>query len=451
MHDVVTFVDEGLGHSSYLVDLGDGRALAIDPPRIPEPHLAHAAACGLTIAFTADTHSHADYVSGSPALAARGATFFASRGAALEIAHHPVDAGAEIALAPGLSLRAIATPGHTPDHLAYLLCEDGEPVALFSGGSLMVGTVGRTDLLGDELREDLARRLYRALRDEILTLPGELRVYPTHGAGSFCSAPGSADRTTTIGRERAANPLLQSPDEDAFVHMLLAGLGSFPAYFRRLPEVNRRGARIYDTVPELPRVDAARVQRLVAAGAALVDVRPIAQFAAGHVPGALSIELRPVFASWLGWLVDPDRPLVFVVDDDQDRREVVRQCLAIGHEELAGELDGGMPAWRAAGLAEARVEIVAPGDLPGVVVDVRQHAEFAAGHVPGAIPVELGRLAESVELLAPGPVTVMCGHGERAMTGASILAALGRDDVSVLAGGPRDWSDATGRALELIP
>ena len=210
MTEVVTFVDEGLGHSSYLVDLGDGRALIIDPPRTPDRHVAEARARGLTIAFTADTHSHADYVSGSPELAARGAVFLASSGAHLEFAHRAVSAGDEVELRGGVVLRAIATPGHTPDHLAYLVYENDRPTALFSGGSLMVGTVGRTDLLGPDLSEDLARRLYRALRDEILTLPDDLAVYPTHGAGSFCSAPGTAERTTTIGRERdqpdARNP-----------------------------------------------------------------------------------------------------------------------------------------------------------------------------------------------------------------------------------------------------
>ena len=175
MIDVLSFVDEGLGHSSYLVDLGDGRALAVDPPRLAFPHAAAARSRGLEIAVTADTHSHADYISGSPELAAQGATFLASKGAHLAIPHHGVAAGDQIELRAGLTLQAIATPGHTPDHLAYLLCEDGRPAALFSGGSLMVGTVGRTDLLGPELRDDLARQLYRALRDEILTLPDDLR------------------------------------------------------------------------------------------------------------------------------------------------------------------------------------------------------------------------------------------------------------------------------------
>jgi hydroxyacylglutathione hydrolase len=446
--EVLAFVDEGLGHSSFLVDLGDGRALVVDPPRLPTMHVAAARARGLEIVFTADTHSHADYLSGSPELAAHGAVFLASNGAHLETGHRPVAAGDEIELRAGLTLRAIPTPGHTPDHLAFLLCEHGKPTALFSGGSLMVGTVGRTDLLGPELRDDLARQLYRALRDEILTLPDDLEVYPTHGAGSFCSAPGASERTTTIGRERATNPMLAAPDEDTFVEMLVARFGSFPSYFARLPEVNRLGPRLYSAVPALERLTVDRTREMLSRGAVLVDVRSIEAFAHGHIPGALSIELRPVFASWLGWLVDPERRLVFVLDDDQDRVELVRQSLGVGYERFAGELDGGMSAWRANGQPEARIGLVGPHSLAETMLDVRQRDEYDIGHVPGALNIELGSVAGAIDRLPVGPVTVMCGHGERAMSGASILEAAGRDDVSVLRGGPAEWSAATGRALE---
>jgi glyoxylase-like metal-dependent hydrolase (beta-lactamase superfamily II)/rhodanese-related sulfurtransferase len=445
---IKAFVDEGLGHSSYLVDLDDSRALVVDPPRIPDGQLGEARAKGLAIAVTADTHSHADYVSGSPLLTAHGATFLAPRDAGLEVAHQGIAAGDVFELRPGLSLRAIATPGHTPEHLAYLLCEDGRPIALFSGGSLMVGTVGRTDLLGVELREDLARRLYRALRDEILTLPDDLAVYPTHGAGSFCSAPGAGERTTTIGHERATNLLLHAPDEDAFVSQLLAGFGTFPTYFRRLPEVNRRGPRLYDAVPALDRLDVERFQRSVTNGALVIDVRSFDEFAGGQVPGALSLALRPVFGSWLGWLVDPERPLVFVLDDEQDRADLVRQCLSVGYEHLVGELDGGMTVWRAAGRAEQQLDLVEAEDVHGTVLDVRQRAEYEDGHLPGAVHIELGSLADAVDQVEVGPLTVMCGHGERAMTGASILAAHGRTGLRVLAGGPEDWAAVTGQPLE---
>jgi hydroxyacylglutathione hydrolase len=444
---IAAFVDEGLGHSSYLVDLGDGRALVVDPPRLPTAQLAAADGAGLAIFWTADTHSHADYVSGSPELAARGASFIASRGARLEVAHRDIGDGETIELADGVELRAIATPGHTPDHLAYLLIERGTPVALFSGGSLMVGTVGRTDLLGPELREELTRQLFRALRERILTLPDNLAVLPTHGAGSFCSAPGATERTTTIGRERATNALLAIDDEDAFVDAVRAGFGTFPTYFSRLPELNRRGPRVYGELPELARLDLAAFRAAIDRGAVVIDARPVVAFAKSHAPGVLSIALRPVFGSWLGWLVDPDAELLFVLDDDQDSDELVRQCLDVGYERLAGRLDGGMRTWKDAGLPVASIPLTEPQTLDGVLVDVRQANEFAAGHVPGATNIELGAIAHAA--LPAQPVTLMCGHGERAMSAASILAARGVCDARVLTGGPDDWAKVTGDPLEV--
>ena len=444
--EIVSVVDDGLGHSSYVVGLGDGTALVIDPARFPRQQRRIATEHDWRVAWTADTHSHADYISGSPELAADGATFLASRGARLELPHHPVDGGDELELAPGVTLRAIATPGHTPDHLAYLLAVDGEPRALFSGGSLMVGAVGRTDLLGDDRSEDLARDLFHALRTRILTLPDDLAVYPTHGAGSFCSAPSGSARTTTIGTERATNPLLRIDDEDRFVAALLDDLGSFPTYFRQLPEINRRGPRIYPELPALPRLDLDTVRRHVADGAALIDARPIAKFADAHIPGSLSVEHRSVFASWFGWLVPIDRPVVFVLDSDTDRADLVGQCLAVGHDALLGELDGGIAAWTAAGLWVESIQLIPAGQVTDTVLDIRQDNEWDAGHLPSALHIELGDLAGAT--IPSAPITVMCGHGERAMSGASILTAAGHRNVSVLAGGPEDWQAATGLDLE---
>ena len=228
---------------------------------------------------------------------------------------------------------------------------------------------------------------------------------------------------------------------------LLAGFGTYPTYFRELRELNRRGPHVYGDYPTLASLDVVTVERLVDDGAVVVDVRPIASFTAGHVPGSLSIELRAQFSSWLGWLVGRDRPLVFVVDADQDRDELVRQCLAIGYEHLGGELVGGVGAWRANGRPVATVALVGPDEADGTVVDVRQRIEFDAGHVPGAVGMELGDAAVLGRTLPAGPVTLMCGHGERAMTAASILPSQGRADVSVLIGGPADVAAARGRRL----
>ncbi|HET6794513.1 MAG TPA: MBL fold metallo-hydrolase, partial [Acidimicrobiales bacterium] len=295
MTGILPIVDEGLGNSSYVVDLGDGRALVVDPERDPSPYLEAADQRGLAVAYALETHLHADFVSGSAELAARGATVLASAAAGLDLPHRGVADDDELDLG-GLTLRALATPGHTPEHLSYLLSDGPRPIALFSGGSLLVGAVARTDLISPERTEELARALWRSLHEKLLSLPDELPVYPTHGAGSFCSAPAGAERTTTIGRERATNPLLAAPDEEAFVKMLLGGLGSFPPYFLRMRELNRSGPTVYGEPPALENLTPGQVARATGAGAALVDARPIAAFAAGHIPGSLSNALRPQFA-----------------------------------------------------------------------------------------------------------------------------------------------------------
>ena len=448
---LLTLVDEGLGNSSYVVDIGDGRALVLDASRDPAPYLAAAQRRGLTVAFAAETHLHADFVSGSRELAAAGAQVLAASAGGLEFPHRGLGHGDEVDLG-GLTFRALATPGHTPEHLAYLLLDGRRPLALFSGGSLLVDAVARTDLIDPERSEELARSLWRSLHEQILTLPDDLAVYPTHGAGSFCSAPAGGERTTSIGREKAANPLLAAADEDEFVRRLFGGLGSFPSYFLRLREVNRRGPKLYGPAPDLlAPLSAERFRRLLDEGAQLVDARSIQAFAEGHIPGALSIELRPAFATWLGWLVDVERPLVFVLDAAQDRADLVRQALKVGYERLAGELAGGVPAWEAAGLPLQRFEVVHAERVRGPVLDVRQAGEYEAGHLPGARHVELGDLPARAAGLERGPLTVMCEHGQRSMTGASVLEAAGHRDLSVAIGGPVDWAAANGRRLATGP
>jgi hydroxyacylglutathione hydrolase len=441
-------VNEGLGNTSYLVDLGDGRALVVDPERDPGKYLAAAEARGLTIGYTAETHLHADFVSGSRELAARGAQVLAPASGGIEFGHRGLRDGDELGLG-GLALRALATPGHTPEHLAYLLEDGGRPVALFSGGSLLVGAVARTDLIAPDRTEELARSLWRSLHERILPLPDDLPVYPTHGAGSFCAAPAGAERTTTIGAERAANPLLAAPSEDAFVQLLLDGLGSYPPYFLRLREVNRKGPAVYGPrLAELAALTTEDVSRLLGAGAVLVDARPVTSFAAGHIPGALSIPLRPAFASWLGWLTGPDQPAAFVLEPGQDRADLVRQARGIGYEQLAGELAGGMPAWETAALPVRRIRLTPAAEVIGSVLDVRQAAEYHAGHLPGVSHIELGSLTERAAQLDGEPLTLMCGHGERAMTAASLLARHGHQSLAVAIGGPADWAATHGRPLE---
>ncbi|HEY3703147.1 MAG TPA: MBL fold metallo-hydrolase [Acidimicrobiales bacterium] len=448
---ITPMVDEGLGNAAWLVDLGDGRLLVVDPSRDVASYEAWAEQRDRRFAFSAETHLHADFVSGSRALASAGATVLSPAASRLGFGHRGLDDGDEVDLG-GLRLRALATPGHAPEHMAYLLVDGEQPLALFSGGSLLVGSVARTDLVSPEQTEELARAAYRSLHDRLVGLPDDLTVYPTHGAGSFCSAPAGNDRATTIGREHTTNPLLRAADEDAFVAALLGGLGTYPPYFGRLRDINRRGPRVYARPPGLRQLTVAETRMRVEAGADLIDVRPVRDFAAGHVPGALSIPLRPEFPTWLGWLVAEGRDLVFVVGEGQDRTELARQCLKVGYEELAGELAGGSDAWAASGLKTEHIELIGPGSLGvNTVLDVRQASEREVGHIPGSLHVELGSLAERTGDLPPGPITLMCGHGERAMSGASLLSRAGGRQLAVLVGGPAEWAHATGSRLALGP
>jgi hydroxyacylglutathione hydrolase len=441
--DIRTFTDEGLGNSTYLVEIGDRRALALDPPRDVSVLRTAADERGLSIAYTVETHLHADFISGSRELSAVGAIVVGARAANLAFPHRGLDGGETLDLG-GLTLEAIATPGHTPEHLSYLLRDGALPIALFSGGALLPGSVARTDLIAPDQTEPLARALFRSLHELVLTLPDDLAVYPTHGGGSFCSTAATGERTTTIGRERAANPLLAATDEDAFVARLAESFGTYPTYFTRLREVNRRGPRIFGALPSLSRLDLPEVDRLRTAGAELIDARSMEAFAEGHIPGSLSIALRPAFASWLGWMVDSDRLLAFVLDQGQDRSDLVRQALGIGYETLAGEVAGGFDAWSDAGRPVAATALTRTA-VSGPVLDVRQASEFASGHVRGAAGVELGSLSLHVADV-PERATVMCGHGERAMTAGSLLERSGRD-MAVFEGSPADWVRSSGERL----
>jgi hydroxyacylglutathione hydrolase len=446
---IVPVVDEGLGNSAYLADLGGGRALAVDVPRDLRAVRAAADRRGLRVAFAADTHLHADFLSGALQLAADdGAQILASAAGGRAYSHRGLADGDEVDLG-GLTLRAWATPGHTAEHLVFLLLDGAQVLGVFTGGSLLVGAAARTDLSGPEQTEPLARAQYTSL-GRLLALPDATPVYPTHGAGSFCSAPPGAERTTTIGRERATNPLLAAADEDAFVKALLAGLGTFPGYFLRLPEQNRRGPAILASMPALASLTPRQIRALQNDGGQVIDVRPVPAYAVGHIPGSLAIPLRDAFATWLGWLVpDPATPLAVVAGPGQDLGEVIWQALKIGYENLAGILADGMPGWEAAGQPVAATALLAPGQVdPATVIDVRQASEYAGGHLPGARNIELGVLTSQAARVEGRPAVTMCGHGERAATAASVLERAGHTAVAVLPGGPPDWADATGRTLE---
>lgn len=443
---ILAVTDEGLGNTSWVLGLG-GEAVVVDPGRDPLPYQRAAERVGGEIVLAAETHLHADFVTGSRELAAAGASVAASADGEIEWPHQALADGDEIDFGRR-TLRALATPGHTPEHVAFLFLEDGRPRAVFTGGSLMVGSVARTDLIDPDDTEALTRALWRSINHRLLTLPDDVAVLPTHGAGSFCAAAGGGPRWTTIGQERATNPLLQADDEDEFVRRVIAGFGSYPPYFERLRGVNRVGPHVFGDLPGLAALDADQIDDLRSRGAVVVDVRSVRDYASGHVPGSLANTLRPQFASWLGWLVeDPSTPLVFVTDHHTDRRELVRQCLNIGYEHLAGEI--ALDAWTATGRPIGSSPLLRADELEGhLVLDIRQANEFGAGHLPRATHIELGALPSEPSVIGDAPIVAMCGHGERAATAASVLERGGHPGVAIFDGGPNDWAAATDQPLE---
>ncbi len=444
---LVGVTDVGLGNTTWVASLED-EVVIVDPERHPEPYLVAVEAltgAGGGELLVAETHLHADFVSGAGELVARGAAAVLPAAALALWPHHAVVDRETLDLGRW-RLRVLPTPGHTPEHVAYLLVDSGRPVAVFTGGSLLVGAVARTDLIDPGDTEGLTRALWHSINRELLSLPDDVILLPTHGAGSFCSAAGGNRRWTTVGQERRMNPVLNL-DEDTFVRTVLDSFGTYPRYFLCLRERNRLGPRVYGSLPLLDDLTSQQVVDLRGRGATIVDVRAVGDYAAGHIPASLANTLRPQFASWLGWLVeDPDAPLVFVTDGHTDRCELVRQCLNIGYENLAGTIT--MQTWRAAGGDVSRTPVVTAEDPSGRdVVDVRQRAEFSSGHLPGATHIELGRLPQDRTALPPGALVVMCGHGERAATAASLLEAAGHDDVAIAEGGPADWAAVTGQTL----
>ena len=385
----------GLGHlSALLVDESSGQAAVIDPRRDVDIYLDEVARRGLHLGHVLETHVHNDYVSGARELAAvTGATHVIGAAAGLGTAFQPVRAGQAIDVGR-LRLTVLETPGHTPEHVSYAVRDAGpsagdDPVAIFTGGSMLVGSVGRTDLLGPEHARPYALDMHRSLHETLLRQPDEADILPTHGAGSLCSRGIGEAWSSTVGIERTTDPLLAIEDPEAFADALLAGQPAVPRYFSRMRGINRAGPRMLGKIPAPQPLDPPVVRGRVAAGAQLIDLRPAAAFAAAYVPGSISLPADASFGTWLGWIVEPDRPLILLLPERASWDDAVRQALRVGYDTIVGYLDGGLEAWRAAGgevaagLAQTVLELATSirSAEPPLVLDVRQADEYAAGHV----------------------------------------------------------------------
>ena len=434
--EIITIKTSALGDRSYVLVDGDVAAV-VDPQRDIDRILAVLAERGLRLAHVFETHVHNDYVTGGLELARRtGAAYVLA--ASDEVAYERTGArdGDEFVVGE-LVVRALHTPGHTPTHLAYVVVQDGDPVAAFTGGSMLYGTVGRTDLISAETTEELTRAQFHSVRRLADELPGDVGVHPTHGFGSFCSsASSSGSEASTIGQERQSNMALTLDDEDAFVDKLLNGLTAYPRYYAHMAPINRAGPAPVDLSPPEP-VDPAEIRRRVHAGEWVVDLRSRTAFAAGHLAGTINLEVGDSFATYLGWTIRWGTPVTLVGDTSEQVAEAQRQMVRIGIDRPAGGAEGGIDRWASGGDVRSYrmatfTDLADAHTNDGVaVLDVRRDDEWADGRIHDAMHIPLHELQERLDEVPLEQVWVHCASGYRASIAASLLDRAGRLVVAV--------------------
>lgn len=439
-----------LAHASYLIG-SEGVAAVVDPQRDVGIYLDAARERGLGIEHIIETHLHADFVSGHQELAARtGAAIYLGEGSGATFPHHDAREGDEIAFGK-VRLRFLQTPGHTLESVSVVVTdlERGEtPAAVLTGDTLFIGDVGRPDLSESHTPQELARMLYDSLREKILKLPDETLVYPAHGAGSMCGRNISADRNSTIGRERRTNYALQPMEREAFASMMTQDLPARPEYFKQDVDYNRRGAAPLESLPPLAALSPHDAEARQSAGATILDTRPAMEYASGHIPRSIQIGLGGQFASWAGALLGLDRELILVAEDRKTAEEARTRLARVGIERVAGVIDGGIAGWAAAGLPLAMMRQITVQDLHEAhgefqIVDVRRPAEWKSGHIVGAELHPLDSLGAAAGRLDHSrPAAVHCKSGYRSTIACSVMEAAGIPEPVNVIGGFDAWSAA---------
>jgi hydroxyacylglutathione hydrolase len=450
------FHEPGLGHASYLVGSEEtGEALVLDVRRDVDGYYDFARGQGLHIAYAADTHQHNDYLTGITRLEARAAVELLS-GARAELGYRtrPLQDNEHLTMGE-VEFEILHTPGHTPEHISLLVRDRSrgdDPLLLLSGGALLVADVARPDLLGDaaEKRRN-ARAMCKTLKEKILTLPDHVMVFPTHVAGSLCGGNIGSMLMTTIGYERRLNTMLACIDSETDFEQRcldLEDLPSVPAYWRRMRRQNQDGPALLNTLAEPPALQAKGFARLVTEGALVVDCRSPEAFAGAHIPGSLNVGASNSFPVWAGSILPADADTLLVVDDPGQLWDIYWKLLRIGYKEPVGWLAGGIVAWQTAGEPLGSLPLWTPKELDNqrremrdlFILDVRQPAEWRAGHVPGAHHISGGELPGQLEdVPRDKPVAVYCGSGYRSSVAASLLRHSGHRYVYNVIGGFSAW------------
>ncbi len=432
-----------LSATSYMVS-SQGEAVVIDPIREPDAYLEMAEEMGVRITHILETHFHADFVSGHLELQRKtGAQIVFGPNAKPSYPAHIAEDGEKLAVGK-LTFEVLHTPGHTPESITYLLRDEaGEPHAIFTGDTLFMGDVGRPDLaVKSELNltmNDLAGMLYNSLHNKIMPLPDSVIVYPAHGAGSSCGKNIGSELSSTLGQQKHSNYALQPMSRERFIEVVTEGLGAPPNYFFDDARINKEGYEDVDAVLEraIRPLTVAQVEGLIQEGALVLDTRDAADFARGHLPGAMNIGLGGQYAIWVGTLIPITRTVIVVADPGKQDESILRMA-RIGYHEVAGYLDGGASAWTKAGKELETTKSVSPETAAvaeGRWLDVRKPGEFADGHLEGAAFLTLQDLPERfTELPKNVPYKVHCAGGYRSMIASSILQAQGYQVTNVEGG-----------------
>jgi glyoxylase-like metal-dependent hydrolase (beta-lactamase superfamily II)/rhodanese-related sulfurtransferase len=443
--DIAIIETSSLGDRSYLIS-HDGIAVVIDPQRDIDRVLALATEKNAAITHVLETHIHNDYVTGGLELArATGAEYVVPEGDPVEFERRAVGDG-DVVDAGSATFQVMHTPGHTHHHVSYVLQLGDEPIAIFTGGSMLYGSTGRTDLLGSEHTDELTHAQFHSVRRIAAELPADVEVYPTHGFGSFCSATPTSGDSSTIGEQQQSNPAL-TQDEQTYVDELIAGLSAYPAYYAHMGVINTEGPAPIDLSTPEP-VDPDELRRRIDDGQWVVDLRARTAFAAGHLDGSLGFELSTTFVTYLGWLYQWGAPLTLIGDTSDQIDEATRELARIGIDHPSGSAVGEIHSLA----SDGRVRSYEVSDFAGLaaedsdiaVLDTRQQSEYADGHIPGAINIPLHELPHRLAEVPDGKVWVHCASGYRASIAASLLDREHRSVVLI----DDDYNRATDLGLD---
>ncbi|MDB4698722.1 MBL fold metallo-hydrolase [Candidatus Latescibacteria bacterium] len=457
------FEDQGLAQYSYAVGCpGGGKIAIVDPRRDIDIYLEFAQAHHVEIAYVLETHIHADYASGAKELAQQtNAELWVSgydKGEAFEVAfpHHDLFEGDSIKIGM-VRIEVLHTPGHTPEHLSFLIYDEARskkvPMLMLSGDFLFVGSLGRPDLLGEDAKLALAKKLFHSVSEKIKDLPDGLEIHPGHGAGSMCGSGMSGRPVSTLGFERIANPYLCDKfTEDEFVKKILSTVPPFPEYYKRMKKVNSAGLPILNGLPGLKAIELSDFQGLAEADHVVIDLRDQLSFGAGHIPGSFGIGAGQVLSTWASWVVPYDTPILLVAPDSAVVESAVRSLVRVGLDQVQGYLKSGIEAWEQAGNYLKETPQITPVELYETlqndskphVLDVRNDTEWAAGHIAGAVHVMGGELEHNLQMVPNGdtPLAVVCGSGYRSTVAISLLERAGFDNLINVTGGIGAWAAA---------